>query len=168
MFSVFSCFQLETVPEIGLLGEEGNRTRKQRMRNKRPWPSHVFTSFARSSINTLVSQALDLQKKKSKQKTLTGEKKFPLLHADKKTLQHAWKSSSHRGDFFPPLELFHTLPLSPGTAEPYNYAPAVPQHPPTMALPTAVTMRAGTMPSAGLRRRRWPRRLHPPLRTKTP
>lgn len=35
------------------------------MWNKRMWPSHVFTSFARSSINTFVSEALDLEKNKT-------------------------------------------------------------------------------------------------------
>uniref|UniRef100_A0A803VKK4 Uncharacterized protein n=1 Tax=Ficedula albicollis TaxID=59894 RepID=A0A803VKK4_FICAL len=34
------------------------------------------------------------------------------------------------------LELFHTLPLSLGIAEPCKDAPAVPQHPPPVALPT--------------------------------
>ena len=53
------------------------------MRNQRPWPSHVFTSFARSSINTFVSEALDLEG--NKQKALTGEKKCPPPHADNAT-----------------------------------------------------------------------------------
>lgn len=70
----FLLFSAGSAPEIGLLGEEGDRTRKQRMRNQRTWPSHVFASFARSSINTLVSEALDLEK--TKHKTLTGEKEF--------------------------------------------------------------------------------------------
>lgn len=35
------------------------------------------------------------------------------------------------------LELFHTLPLSLGIAEPCKDAPAVPQHPPPVALPTS-------------------------------
>lgn len=61
----FLLFSAGSVPELGLLGEEGNRTTKQRMWNKRTWPSHVFTSFARSSINTFVSEALDLQKKQN-------------------------------------------------------------------------------------------------------
>lgn len=130
----FLLFSAGTVPEIGLLGEEGNRTRKQRMRNKRPWPSHVFTSFARSSINTLVSQALDLEK--SKQKTLTGEKKIPITTRRQKTCSTLGNLSSTERNCFPPLELFHTLPLSLGIAEPSKYAPAVPQRPPPKALPT--------------------------------
>lgn len=88
-------FSAGTVPEIGLLREEGNRTRKQRMWNKRPWPSHVFASFARSSINTLVSEALDLGK--NKQKTLTGEKKFPELHTDNQTAARLESSLPQRG-----------------------------------------------------------------------
>lgn len=69
----FLLFSVGTVPEIGLLGEEVNRMRKQRLRNKRPWPSHVFTSFARSSINTLVSEALDLGKKRKTENIHCGE-----------------------------------------------------------------------------------------------
>lgn len=68
----FFLFSAGSVPELGLLGEEGNRTRKQRMWNKRMWPSHVFTSFARSSINTFVSEALDLEENKT-QNTHWGE-----------------------------------------------------------------------------------------------
>lgn len=70
----FLLFSAGTVPEIGLLGEEGSRMRKQRMRNKRPWPFHVFTSFASSSINTLMSEALDLGKKKRERKYLLGRR----------------------------------------------------------------------------------------------
>lgn len=68
----FLLFSAGTIPELGLLREEGNRTRKQRMWNKRTWPSHVFTSFARSSINTFVSEALDLERNKT-QDTHWGE-----------------------------------------------------------------------------------------------
>lgn len=57
----------------------------------------MFTSFASSSINTLMSEALDLGKKKKKrEKILAGKKEFPFLHADNRTV-HIKISYTDRG-----------------------------------------------------------------------
>lgn len=119
----FLLFSAGTIPELGLLREEGNRTRKQRMWNKRTWPSHVFTSFARSSINTFVSEALDLERNKT-QDTHWGEG-VPGMTCRQQT--HSALGGMEKGKKKKPflcrgginnlLELFHTLPLSLGIAE---------------------------------------------------
>lgn len=119
----FLLFSAGSVPELGLLGEEGNRTRKQRMWNKRTWPSHVFTSFARSSINTFVSEALDLEKNKT-QNTHWGEG-IPGMTCRQQThsaLGGIKKGKNvflmQRGNKQSTVSLVHTLPPSLGIAEP--------------------------------------------------
>lgn len=105
--------------------------RKQRMWNKRTWPSHVFTSFARSSINTFVSEALDLEKKKQNTKHSLGRRNSwndtqtanPQCTRGNKKKRGKKKSFLHRGGINNLLELFHTLPLSLGVAELCKDAP---------------------------------------------
>lgn len=93
------------------------------MWNKRTWPSHVFTSFARSSINTFVSEALDLEKNKT-QNTHWGEG-IPGMTCRQQThsaLGEIKKGENvflmQRGNKQSTVSLFHTLPPSLGIAEP--------------------------------------------------
>lgn len=116
--------------------------RKQRMWNKRMWPSHVFTSFARSSINTFVSEALDLEKKQNTKHSLGRRNSWNDVQTaspqctwgNKKREKYAFLTQ--RGNKQSTVALFHTLPLALGIADPCKDAPAVPQHPPPVALPT--------------------------------
>lgn len=91
MFSVFSCCQLELYQRSGYLGKRGTE-RENKGCGIRDG-GHLMCSLQSLGPLSIPSchKPWTWRKKKTKQKTLTREKNFPLLHAESNTAAHSWK-----------------------------------------------------------------------------
>lgn len=140
MFSVFSCFQLDLYQSSGYLGKReterenkgcGIRERGHLMCSLRslgplsiPLCQKPWTCKKNRTQNTHWGEGIPGMTRRQTHSAFGGIKKGKKMHF------------LCRGKINNLLELFHTLPLSLGIAEPCKDAPAVPQHPPPVALPT--------------------------------